>query len=270
MEERAYTESFAEIYDEIMDAVPYNLWYKYIKELLSYYQFSPENFLDLACGTGNMTLRFADEARRIVGIDRSGPMLKRAREKSAKQNKDIEFIQADLTDFKLDSSFNFAYSLFDSLNYILNLEDLTRVFANVYRVLEDNGIFIFDMNTVRRLMSINPGTTLFSGKNYTCFWDDIIDKEKHRWKVKLKIYIDDEYYEEIHEETGYPVEDIDRALHQVGFQQTEIYKAYTFDRGKDSDNRLYFICFKDRNHKNDSFFLKAKNKLKWKLLRCFS
>lgn len=273
MEKRAYTESFARIYDDIMGAVPYDLWYSYLHELLDYYQVKPNKVLDLACGTGNMSLRFARDGYKVTGVDRSEQMLKVARDKAVIGGEMIIYYNADLRDFHLPENYDFAFSLFDSLNYILEAEDLFNVFKNVYNSLYNDGLFIFDMNTLERLMSIKPGTTILNGDGYTCLWEDIIDRESSRWKVKLKIHYNGEldgeenYYEEIHEETGYEVCQVEQLLREAGFEYIDIFNAYTFEKGEDKNNRLYFIAFKDIDRvKKKRWTSRLVKSIKWRLM----
>ena len=268
---RAYTHSFAKIYDDIMKYVPYDFWYSYLNELINYYDIRVNKVLDLACGTGNMSIRFARDYKRVLGIDISGEMLKIARGKvSNKRKKNIEFIKSDIRSFDLSQKVDLVFSVFDSLNYILSKSDMGKVFNHVYRNLNNDGIFIFDLNTIKRLMSIEPGTSMFTGDNYTCFWKDIVKPEAKKWRVKLKIHFDDsdDYYEEVHEETGYPLSEVREILMRTGFEYVKIFRAYTFEKGSEKDNRVYFVVLK-----NSSIFDKRnilanlKYRLKWKLKR---
>lgn len=259
---KAYSGAFARIYDDVMGAVPYNLWYQYIQEIMDYYKKNPGKVLDLACGTGNMSAIFVKNGYQVTGVDASAEMLYIAREK----NPSIDFIQADLREFCFPSSYDTAICLFDSLNYILKEEDLKRVFANTFNSLNNDGLFIFDMNTIDRLTNIKPGTTMLSDEEYTCFWEDIIDRKQQRWKVRLKIYFPDDksYYEEEHLERGYPSAFVQKMLIDSGFKKVDIYSAYTFEKGKDKDNRLYYVAFKQeikkKNQKN-----KLLKRVKWRI-----
>lgn len=248
MSRSAYTYSFARIYDDIMSGVPYDLWYEYLNELLSFYNEQPRKILDLACGTGNMTYRFAEKGKKVVGLDGSEQMLAVAQKKMSDSEGRIEFVQADLRDFSLPYKFDFVFSVFDSINYILTRRGLRKVFANVKQVLEDDGIFIFDMNTIHRLMSIEPGSSLFTGENYSCVWMDRVDESSKKWSVKLKIKLKGEengYYEELHEETSYPLSDVKALLKETGFKEVDVYKAFTFSTANDSNNRVYFAAKKE-------------------------
>ena len=273
MREKSYSKSFAQIYDDIMDSVPYDLWYQYLNEIIQFYDRDPHKLIDLACGTGNMTLRFAREkSRECDGLDLSSDMLKVARKKAEDKSIETDFIRADLREFKLDKKYDMAFSLFDSLNYILTFDDLTRVFSNVYNVLSDDGFFIFDMNTITRLMSIEPGTAVFEGDDYTCFWEDVINREDQTWQVKLKIYFDQDgvnSHKELHQETAYPRDRVIEGLRQTGFKQIDVYDAYTFETGKDSDNRLYYVVFKNTESNKYNFFEKVSYRIKWRVKRIF-
>ncbi|HLV10768.1 MAG TPA: class I SAM-dependent methyltransferase [Halanaerobiales bacterium] len=268
MENRAYTKSFAEIYDDIMGAVPYRFWYDYLQELLNYYQLTPSTVLDLACGTGSMSFLFSDNGYQVKGIDRSPDMLAIARNKAVrKDGGKPNFLEADIRDFLLEKKYDLAISLFDSLNYILEYRELKRVFENAYKSLNRQGLFIFDMNTIKRLMSIKPGSTIIKRDNYTCVWEDIIDKEKEHWQVKLNIYFQSkgEYFEEFHQERGYLVEDVVFALKEVGFNYIVVYNAYTFEKGSDNDNRLYYLAFKKKPLFDRNKIMKLVYCTKWKL-----
>lgn len=266
MNKKAYTEFFAQIYDDIMGAVPYKLWFEYIHDILSYYQYKPDSVLDLACGTGTMSLLFSDKGYYVTGVDRSQDMLAVAEKKIDKRSK-IDFIAADLKGFTTVKKYDLAICLFDSLNYILTAKELFKVFNHVFSALSDHGLFIFDMNTIARLMSIKPGTSMFHGEGYSCFWEDIVDKEWERWKVRLKIYLDnrDESYEELHEERGYLINDVIGLLQKAGFNKIDVFSAYTFNKGRDNDNRLYYAAFKKpaKMHKFSlAYFFR---KMKWRL-----
>ncbi|HKL76240.1 MAG TPA: class I SAM-dependent methyltransferase [Halanaerobiales bacterium] len=273
MDDKAYTKSFASIYDQVMDNVPYDYWYKYLIDILDYYNKKPQKVIDLACGTGNMTYRFAERnAWDLYGVDISQEMLEIARQKENKKDVNVKFYQKDLRNFSPDQKFDLAFSLFDSLNYILEYKDLKKIFDNTYNFLKSDGFFIFDMNTIKRLMNINSGTMLLKGENYSCFWQDIIDKENRIWKVKLKIYFGENrvnYYEEVHKETSYPIQDIIAALKWAGFSEVEVFSAYTFNKAKESDNRVYFVASKGLLKKNNKLLNQLSKKFKWNIIKTF-
>lgn len=98
--------------------------------------------LDLCCGTGQIAAGLVAHGYQVTGVDGSEVMLKFARHNAPA----AEFIHADARAFKLPHTFQAVLSAFDSLNHVMELAELTKVFRNVYQVLADDGIFLFDLN----------------------------------------------------------------------------------------------------------------------------
>src|SRR6056297_99220 len=270
MESQSYTSSFAVIYDDVMQKVPYYYWYKYLKYLLKCYNKKPDNILELACGTGNMLKYFAKEAETLYGVDKSKDMLSVAQSKLKEYNF-VNFFNTEMSEKYQYGEFDFIYSIFDSLNYILNYEDLVDVFKNAHDNLNQDGIFIFDMNTIYRLMDINEGTNKIEGEDYTCYWRYIIDRECKRWIVELNIYLDRgeniENFTEEHIETSYSLKKIKEGLKQAGFKKVDIYKSFTFRTGKPKNNRIHFVALKEKPKEN--FIKELFIKFKWNIISPF-
>jgi len=98
--------------------------------------------LDLCCGTGQLAQILTDRGYRVTGLDGSREMLRFARENAPA----AEFIVADARSFKLPDNYQAVISVFDSLNHVMNLDELTSVFRNVYAALQPGGLFLFDLN----------------------------------------------------------------------------------------------------------------------------
>lgn len=98
--------------------------------------------LDLCCGSGDLSRVLAARGFSVTGIDGSEQMLAYARE----QVPGAEFRLEDARDFACEPVFDAALSTFDSLNHILTLPELERVFDHVAQALVPGGVFIFDLN----------------------------------------------------------------------------------------------------------------------------
>ncbi len=101
--------------------------------------------LELACGTGRITIPLADEGFDITGLDVSRSMLDRARQKASDADLDITWIEADCRDFELERKFSLIFIPFNSFLHIHELDDLESFFAAVTRHLEPDGRFIIDV-----------------------------------------------------------------------------------------------------------------------------
>lgn len=98
--------------------------------------------LDLCCGTGRVAAALAARGFRVTGVDGSAEMVRLARQHAP----GVDFLVADARDFRLAEPADAAISLFDSLNHVLTLDELTLVFRNVRAALREGGRFAFDMN----------------------------------------------------------------------------------------------------------------------------
>lgn len=98
--------------------------------------------LDLCCGTGQLARTLCERGYRVTGLDGSSEMLGYARQNAPAAT----LINEDARSFNLPQAFQAVISTFDSLNHILELEELASVFANVLASLKPGGIFLFDLN----------------------------------------------------------------------------------------------------------------------------
>lgn len=100
--------------------------------------------LELACGTGRVTIPMAKEGFSITGLDLLNSMLKEAKRKSKKNGIEIEWIEADMTDFNLNNKFNLIIMPGCAFNWFLDLKSAEKCLTNVKRHLKPKSFFIFD------------------------------------------------------------------------------------------------------------------------------
>lgn len=152
-------ESYAPIYDAIGQGA-------FAEELtghiLAALPAPPRRALDLACGSGAAGLRIAEAGARVVGVDRSEPMLQIARARARDRGLQARWVNADIRRLRYSpaargairpASFDLAVCLYDSLNYLGRPEDLAAVCASAARALRPGGRFVFDLNTVYEFAS---------------------------------------------------------------------------------------------------------------------
>ncbi len=107
--------------------------------------------LDLACGTGTVATLLAQRGYEVTGVDRSGEMLEVARAKAREAGVEVDFLQRDMVRLQMVRRFDLVLCLYDSLNYLLNQCELEAAFAAVAQLLNVDGVFLFDMNTLHCL-----------------------------------------------------------------------------------------------------------------------
>lgn len=138
--------SFAQVYDLFMDNVPYEDWKNYILRELKKEKIDDGLILDLGCGTGRMTRLMSDAGYDMIGVDMSEDMLMIARDASAQREEHILYLLQDMREFELYGTVRAVISVCDSMNYIMEEDELLTVFSLVNNYLDPGGLFLFDLN----------------------------------------------------------------------------------------------------------------------------
>ena len=114
--------------------------------------------LELACGTGVITIPIALDGRPTVGLDRAPAMLDAAKRRAADAGASVSFVQGDMRDFALGREFELIFVARNSLLHLLTTEDLLAAFTAVRSHLAPDGVFAFDIfNPSVRLLARPSG-----------------------------------------------------------------------------------------------------------------
>ena len=244
----AYT-SFAAVYDTFMDNIPYEEWEKYLKSLLYEYGVREGLVLELGCGTGNMTEILAQSGYDMIGVDNAEEMLEIAIEKRMKSGLDILYLQQDMRAFELYGTVKVIVSVCDSVNYILEEEELEEVFRLVNNYLDPGGVFIFDFNTVYKYREILGDQTIAENREECSFiWDNYYYEEERINEYELSLFIregDSELYrkyQETHFQKAYDLETMKRLITQSGLEYITAYDAFTKEAPTRVSERIYVIA----------------------------
>jgi len=101
--------------------------------------------LELACGTGQLTMPVAGLGLAAVGLDQSSAMLNVARRRASAASASVAFVQSDMRDFVLGRDFNLIFVARNSLLHLLSTGDLLAALTAVRRHLTSDGVFAFDI-----------------------------------------------------------------------------------------------------------------------------
>ncbi len=243
----AYT-GFAEVYDQFMNNVPYERWAEYLRGLFLEYGVRNGLMLELGCGTGTMTEQMAEYGYDMIGVDSSEDMLAEAQEKRMESGHEILYLQQDMREFELYGTVAGVFSVCDSLNYLLEKEDLVTVFRLVNNYLDPKGIFIFDFNTAAEYRNpLRKAPIIETDEDDTMIWENFFDEEsginEHRVLFFLKGE-DDRYdkVEEYHEQMAYSLADMKEALAEAGMEFVAAYAAETRTAPTETTPRIYVIA----------------------------
>lgn len=242
----AYT-SFAMVYDQLMDNVPYEAWCAYLTGLLREYGCREGLVLELGCGTGALTRLLAAEGYDMIGLDNSPDMLSIARERQAEEGTDILYLLQDMAAFELYGTVAAAVSLCDSMNYITEYQELVQVFRLVNNYLDPGGYFIFDLNTPYKYRELLADNTFAENREDCSFiWENTYDAGTGLNEYALTLFLrgeDGRYerFEEFHYQRAYTVETVKKAAAEAGMDLIAVYDAFTRDAPSDTCERVYVV-----------------------------
>ena len=163
-------------------------------------------------------------------------------------NGGILYLLEDMRELELYGSVRAVVSVCDSMNYILEEADLREVFSRVHEYLEEDGVFIFDLNTVYKYRDLLGETTIAENREEGSFiWENYFDEESAVNEYDLTLYIreDGETYrrfEEVHYQRAYDLKTIDRLLADAGMELTAAYDAFTKEPVRDDSERIYVVA----------------------------
>lgn len=254
-------QDFAGVYDELMDNTPYALWADRLELLIRKYGVSrPERdaeevldaernlVVDLGCGTGTLTELMYRKGYDMIGVDASGSMLNIAMEKKEKSGSEILYLQQDMRELELYSTVGTIFSVCDSLNYILDEDELLEVFSLVNNYLFPGGIFIFDFNTDHKYRDIIGETTIAENREDCSFiWENFYDLEEEINEYDLTVFVRAEgdtfrRFTETHFQRGYTVEQMLALVGRAGMSVVEVLDADTGEAVTDRSQRVYVIA----------------------------
>lgn len=238
----------AEVYDDLMSVVPYRHWVDYVERICERFEASPTTVLDLACGTGNVTLELARRGYHTTGVDNSAAMLRQAQMKPHPVGaRPVSFLLQDARALELPGRFDACVSLFDSLNYILTPEELGAAFSGVARHLLPRGLFVFDVNTVRALergMFTQQGFGADPSLSYA--WKSEYDPATRLCRIAMRFQVQTEtgtrQFHETHVQRGYPLVEISALLEGAGLELLGIYQGFGFRPATERADRAYFVA----------------------------
>lgn len=227
---------FAKFYDTVMgsrEKTAAEVW-----NLVKEHHPQAKTILELAVGTGTNLVPLSADYE-VSGLDLSEKMLEVAKTKLP----EAKFYHQDMVNFELQERFDVILCLFDSVNHLLNFEQWKQMFQNVREHLNENGVFIFDVNTpvkLERVVNDKPFVKEFEGNRM----EMTVQSEDNgivNWNVKFQEAGNSLAQEENIKEVAFPKEEIAEALEQV-FSSVDVKAEPRPDTGV--VERIYFSCKK--------------------------
>ena len=244
-------EFLAGCYDLFTADVDYPGWADYLERHFARCPIPIHTVLDLACGTGSLTLELARRGYELIGADLSPEMLAQAAEKcrDAAPIAPI-FLNQPMEDLDLYGTIDACVCCLDSVNYVLRKEKLARAFRRVHTFLMPGGLFLFDINTPEKLRGLDGQMFLDENEQAYVVWRAEYSPRRRVCSYGLDLFTREEdgrwrRQEELHEEYAYEQEELEELLHQAGFRDIKQYGGLKLRPPKAGDGRIFFAARKE-------------------------
>jgi len=235
---------FAQIYDQLINSdIDYKTWASNILCICREYNLDMNNYLDLACGTGNLTINIASGFKNIWAVDLSCDMLSQAEKKMRDVLIKANFVCQDICELNLNNKFNLITCCLDSSNYILEEENFKRYLLGVYNLLNDDGLFIFDINSYYKLTNV-LGNNIYNydSDDVVYIWENYLENDIVEMNLTFFVKEGQVYrrFDELHSERAYKEEYVEGLFEEIGFK---IVKKMDNYEDKVVNNRTERICY---------------------------
>ena len=272
----AYSD-FAEVYDELMDNTPYEEWCETLVQFIEKYGISKpvrgqkadrqeeesggksegmadllaserDLVLDMGCGTGTLTELLYGKGYDMIGVDNAPSMLEIAMAKRESSGSEILYLWQDMRELELYSTVGTVVSVCDSVNYILEEDELLEVFRRVNNYLYPGGLFIFDFNTDYKYREMIGDTTIAENReNCSFIWENFYDEEQALNEYDVTVFVQEDgelfrRFTETHVQRGYSVEQMKRLVTAAGLEILEIQDADTYGAVTEESERVYVLA----------------------------
>ncbi|HOK08606.1 MAG TPA: methyltransferase domain-containing protein [Candidatus Hydrogenedens sp.] len=231
----------APYYDQIMRRVRYERWEENLLKFQKLITPTVEKkiyHLDIACGTGNLMNRLSKYGWCSIGVDISPSMLYTGRQNYP----NFTFLTANMCSLPFISTFHIASCLFDSINFLLDEDDIFRALCSISDVLLPQGILYFDCVTEQMVKQhYTDGQWKENYKDFKTVWESNFNE--HTKIATLSILVQGQGWSVVRQKI-YPVEIFVNAIQEAGLTLLACVDAHTWNYMDSGTVRVDFICAK--------------------------
>ena len=244
-------ENLAGCYDQFTRDVDYVRWADYLERHFARSALPIHTVLDLASGTGSLTLELARRGYEMIGVDQSEEMLAQAAEK-CRQASEIPplFLHQSMDKLDLYGTIDACVCCLDSVNYVTSPQKLERAFQRVHTFLMPGGLFVFDVNTPDKLRALDGQVFLDESADAYCVWRADYSARRRVCTYGMDLFTlepDGRWSraEELHEEYAYEPDELEALLIRAGFSRIKQYGERKLRAPKAGEGRIFFAARKE-------------------------
>ena len=235
---------FSRIYDELINE---DIDYQKMADFIMSYTKKYSYYLDLGTGTGNLSSLISSFFKETYLVDSSPDMLTIASDKFINEDIPYQAFAIPMNEIQFPKKFNLITSSIDSINYLIEEDDVKKLFIKVFSHLEDDGIFIFDLNSPYKIKEIlGNNEYIYNGEDLVYTWQNTLDGDVVEMDLNFFVKDGEHYdrFEEIHLERSYEVEDIRDWLKEANLKLVSLFPGYEEGPILTNTERFVFIARK--------------------------
>lgn len=245
---RAYSD-FAEFYDCLTQNVGYDKKADYLLKLFKRHNHNAGITLDLACGTGTLTLELKKRGIDIYGIDASCEMLTIAQQKALENGQNIMFICQKMQSLDLYGTIDTCICTLDSINHLTSSADVQKTFDRISMFMNPDGLFVFDTNTVyKHKYVLGDNCYIYDTEKVFCAWQNNYNEKNNKVMITLDFFEPDgNLYRRSSEqfsERAYTRSEMTEMLIKAGFEIESVYDDMSFEAPKQISEREIYVARK--------------------------
>lgn len=242
-----YSSVFARFYDSLTGNVGYEAKADFLLELAYRFGYTGGQVLDLACGTGSLTVELVRRGREVIAVDASPEMLALAAAKSGEFYSAILYLCQEMEQLELHHPVELCFCILDSLNHLQSKEALVRTFQRVALFTQPGGLFIFDVNTpYKHRHVLGNNAFVYEQNDFFCCWQNDYQPQDSSVEISLDFFVleDKGCYHRMREcfrEYCYPDEKIVAIAEQAGFEVLERLGDYQLIPPSPEEERIIYV-----------------------------
>ncbi len=234
--------ALASVYDLVMEHVDYEHWASYIRGIIKRHHPGARDVLELACGTGSLAVALQDGRFDYLATDASPQMIRVAREKAALTGAQVSFEVADFRSLRTHDRADVVLLLYDSINYLVESDEVMLLLKNIRRATRPGGLFVFDQST--------PANSLNNASFFEDHGGDDVatyirrsryDEKSGLHHTTFDITIENEKYHEHHVQRSYEMEEIAECISHSGFAVVEALEDFKQKRATPLSERIQWV-----------------------------
>ncbi len=243
-------QQFANYYDILTENVNYRERAGYFDQLLKRYHNERGILLDLACGTGGLSIPLSQMGYDVIGVDGSSEMLSFAMSKAGEAQQQILFLCQRMDQLDLYGTVDATICALDSLNHVTDLATLQQILERVSLFTNPGGIFLFDVNTPYKHREILANNVyVYDCPEVYCVWQNEYQEQDQVVNIQLDFFQPQgkgsyRRSTESFQERAYSQEILTQLLEQAGFGLLDLFEGDTFHAPTPTTQRWVLVAEK--------------------------